>query len=115
MLALRVQITQVPYGERIHDGTTINTLGFLPKSVVLNGGGIIAIEYAMIFKQIGCDVYMLIRGIMGKSLENVGIDRDIATTLVDSLRKAGVIILEETSFVSCDVAESGRRPSGAAS
>merc|ERR1719191_1597418 len=64
----------------------------------------------MIFKQIGCDVYMLIRGIMGKSLENVGIDRDIATTLVDSLRKAGVIILEETSFVSCDVPETRSEP-----
>ncbi|KAH8044568.1 HI0933-like protein [Aureococcus anophagefferens] len=49
-----MRVGGVPFdGRRVFDADSINTLGFLPKSVVIVGSGIIAIEYAMIFRKLG--------------------------------------------------------------
>ena len=43
----------IPFdGSRIFDADSINGLGFLPKSVAVVGSGIIAIEYAKIFRKV---------------------------------------------------------------
>ena len=44
----------IPFdGKRVFDSDSINTLSRLPKSVAITGSGIIAIEFAKIFKNLG--------------------------------------------------------------
>ena len=53
----------IPFDDRqIFDSDSIAKLSFLPKTVVISGAGIIAIEYAKIFRKLGADVTMLVRG-----------------------------------------------------
>ena len=49
------------YPDRIFDSDSINNLGFLPKSVAITGSGIIAIEFAKIFRRLGAEVTLIIR------------------------------------------------------
>jgi NAD(P) transhydrogenase len=95
---------EVPFDDyRIFDSDTINTLSFLPKSVVVMGSGIIAIEYAKIFRKLGVKVYMLVRSQCLSALERIGLDHDIAATLIDCLVKDDVDIYENTTVESWDV------------
>jgi pyruvate/2-oxoglutarate dehydrogenase complex dihydrolipoamide dehydrogenase (E3) component len=77
----------IPFdGKRIFDSDSINTLSKLPKSVVITGSGIIAIEYAKIFKNLGSDVTLIIRdSIPRNALMKIGLDKDIAGMLVADL------------------------------
>lgn len=77
----------IPFdGKRIFDSDTINTLSYLPKSVAITGSGIIAIEFAKIFKNLGSDVTLIIRdSIPRNALMKIGLDKDIAATLVADL------------------------------
>jgi NAD(P) transhydrogenase len=53
----------IPFNSRcILDSDTVNGLSFLPRSVVVAGSGIIAIEMAMIFRRLGSEVTMVVRG-----------------------------------------------------
>ena len=51
---------------------SINGISFLPKSVTIVGSGIIAIEYAKIFRNLGAEVTMLVRGKARTALERIG-------------------------------------------
>eukprot|EP00986_Skeletonema_menzelii_P010392 scaffold5067_cov161-Skeletonema_menzelii.AAC.4 len=52
----------IPFdGKRVFDSDSINTLSYLPKSVAIVGSGIIAVEFAKIFKNLGADVTLIIR------------------------------------------------------
>jgi NAD(P) transhydrogenase len=95
---------EVPFDDyRIFDSDTINTLSFLPKSVVVLGSGIIAIEYAKIFRKLGVKVYMLVRSQCLSALERIGLDHDIAAKLIDVLVQDDVDIFENTTVEAWDV------------
>lgn len=63
-------------------------LGQLPGSMIIIGGGYIAVEFACIFKGLGVDVTMLLRG------EDLlrGFDSDVRVTLAQEMRKRGIRI-----------------------
>eukprot|EP00804_Cyclotella_cryptica_P020692 CCRYP_003487-RC/>CCRYP_003487-RC protein AED:0.32 eAED:0.32 QI:170/1/1/1/1/0.66/3/1208/311 len=77
----------IPFdGKRVFDSDSINTLSYLPKSVAITGSGIIAIEFAKIFKNLGSDVTLIIRDTIPRNaLMKIGLDKDIAATLVADL------------------------------
>mmetsp|Transcript_15175 Transcript_15175/g.17044 ORF Transcript_15175/g.17044 Transcript_15175/m.17044 type:complete len:681 (-) Transcript_15175:105-2147(-) len=93
----------IPFdGVRVFDSDSINGLNFLPKSVVITGSGIVAIEYAKIFSNLGCDdVTLLIRDKSPRNaLMKIGLDKDIAATLVADLIRSGIKIER-----ACEVGE----------
>jgi NAD(P) transhydrogenase len=76
---------------RIFDSDSINTLKFLPKSLVITGSGIIAVEYAKIFRNLGTDVTVVIRDTSPRNaLMKIGLDKDVAATLVADLIRSGI-------------------------
>ena len=89
------QPPNIPFdGVRVFDSDSINGLNFLPKSVVITGSGIVAIEFAKIFSSLGCeDVTLLIRDNSPKNaLMKIGLDKDIAACLVYDLISSGINI-----------------------
>lgn len=88
---------------RVHDSDSIRGLTFLPREVVVVGGGIIAIEFARIFSELGADVTMVIRSPdLPKSLSRVGIDREVGFVLQADLQAAGVRLLFNSEIVGAD-------------
>lgn len=84
---------------RVHDSDSIKQLSFLPRSVVVVGGGIIAVEFARIFAELAADVTMVIRSPdLPKSLQRVGIDREVAYVLQADLIASGVKLLFESEI-----------------
>jgi len=95
---------EIPFDDyRIFDSDTINSLSFLPKTVAVLGSGIIAIEYAKIFRKLGVKVYMLVRSECMSALERIGLDHDIAAKLIEVLHDDDVTIYENTSITNWDV------------
>lgn len=84
----------IPFdGTRIFDSDSINTLSYLPKSIAITGSGIIAIEFAKIFRNLGSEVTLIIRDkIPRNALMKIGLDKDIAATLVADLVRSGIKI-----------------------
>ncbi|KAL7534966.1 hypothetical protein ACHAXR_006176 [Thalassiosira sp. AJA248-18] len=82
----------IPFdGKRVFDSDSINTLSYLPKSVAITGSGIIAIEFAKIFKNLGSDVTLIIRdSVPRNALMKIGLDKDISATLVADLARSGI-------------------------
>ena len=73
----------LPY---VFDSDSVQTLKFLPKKVIVQGGGIIGIEYAQIFAKLGSEVHLVIRGReIAKAL-----DEDMQYLLKTQMRDAGV-------------------------
>ena len=67
------------------------SLGFLPRSVCITGSGIIALEFAKIFRNLGADVTLLVRDrVPMRALRKLGLDKDVAATLMSDLNRAGV-------------------------
>lgn len=85
-------------GLRVFDSDSINGLGFLPRSVTIVGSGIIAIEYAKIFRKYGADVTMLVRGNAKSALQKIGIDETIAERLLGALATDNIKVMEDTSI-----------------
>jgi len=95
---------EIPFDDvRIFDSDSINGLSFLPKSVAVLGSGIIAIEYAKIFRRMGVKVIMLVRSECLSALERIGLDHDIAAKLIEVLHDDEVQIYENTSVVEWNV------------
>jgi len=69
----------------------------LPKSIVIVGGGYIALEFAHIFNGMGSDVTLVYRG--PKILR--GFDEDIRDALQDSMQKKGIRLMLNTTLASC--------------
>jgi len=98
------RVPSVPFDEeRIFDSDTINQLGFLPKNVCISGSGIIAIEYAKIFRNLGAQVTILVRSKVLSALERTGIDGDVSQGLINYLGSDGVTILEGVEADKFDV------------
>jgi len=92
----------VPFDQQqIFDPDSINAgLAFLPESVVIAGSGIIAIEYAQIFRKLGAEVTMVVRSSADSALARIGLDDTLAERLLNGLRQSGVTILEHTEISS---------------
>jgi NAD(P) transhydrogenase len=84
----------IPFdGKRIFDSDSINTLSYLPKSIAITGSGIIAVEFAKIFANLGADVTLIIRDqIPRHALMKIGLDKDVAALLVADLIQSGIKI-----------------------
>ncbi|WP_431854804.1 glutathione-disulfide reductase [Azospirillum sp.] len=67
----------------------------LPHSVLILGGGYIAVEFASIFRGLGAQVTLMIRG---EELLN-GFDDDIRVALAQEMRKRGIEIIARTKPV----------------
>ena len=99
----------IPFdGERIFDSDSINGLSYLPKSIAITGSGIIAIEYAKIFRNLGSEVTLIIRDkIPRKALMKIGLDIDIAATLVADLVRSGIHFERNAQVKHFEVPQSG--------
>jgi glutathione reductase (NADPH) len=75
----------------------------LPHSVLIIGGGYIAVEFASIFRGLGAEVTLMIRG---EELLN-GFDDDIRVALAQELRKRGINILTRAQPVKVEEDPSG--------
>ena len=68
-------------------------MSYLPKSIAITGSGIIAIEFAKIFRNLGADVTLIIRDLIPRNaLMKIGLDKDVAATLVADLVRSGIKI-----------------------
>lgn len=76
-------------GARVMTSDGALEMNILPKSVVLIGGGVIGMEFATLFSDLGCEVTVLemMPGILP------GVDADIVATLTQQLKKRKVRIL----------------------
>ena len=94
---------------RCFESDSIKGLSFLPRSVVIVGGGIIAIEFARIFAELDAKVTMVVRSSdLPTSLARVGIDRDLALALQRELQTSGIRILFDSEVSDHAVATRGR-------
>jgi NAD(P) transhydrogenase len=84
----------IPFdGMRVFDSDSINQISYLPKSIAITGSGIIAIEFAKIFRNLGAEVTLIIRDkIPRNALMKIGLDKDVAATLVADLVRSGIRI-----------------------
>ncbi len=69
----------------------------LPKSIVIAGGGYIALEFAHIFHGLGVDVTVVCR--QPKILR--GFDEDLRDALKESMQKRGIRVIPHTTFKEC--------------
>ncbi|SDE21621.1 FAD-dependent oxidoreductase [Riemerella columbipharyngis] len=76
-------------GSRIYDSTGFLNLDFLPKRIVIVGGGYISLEFATIYNALGSEVIILEAGEVFLARE----DRDIAEEIYKTLTNRGIKIL----------------------
>jgi NAD(P) transhydrogenase len=95
----------IPFdGKRIFDSDSINTLSYLPRSIVITGSGIIAVEFAKIFSNLGAEVTLIIRDLSPRNaLQKIGLDKDVAATLVADIVRSGIKIERGAQVASFDV------------
>jgi glutathione reductase (NADPH) len=86
-----------PGGELCLTSTEVFELKKFPKSIIVAGGGYIAIEFANIFHGMGSEVTLVYRG--PKILR--GFDEDLRDALQASMQKKGIRFLLNTTFSSC--------------
>ena len=75
----------------------------LPKKIIINGGGYIALEFASIFASFGSDVTLIYRG---KNLLR-GFDADISNLIKEECIKNNIKILTETQINSVSKTNNG--------
>jgi glutathione reductase (NADPH) len=93
----------IPGIEHVITSNEALELGALPRHVVIVGGGYIAVEFAGIFRGLGAEVTLVIRG------EELlaGFDDDIRVTLAQELRKRGIEIHTRTQIARIDKRDPG--------
>src|ERR1700689_3884619 len=81
--------TAIPGIEHVISSNEAFHLTELPRRIVIQGGGYIALEFACIFAGLGCDVTVIYRG------DNVlrGFDEDVRSHLRAEMEKQGITIL----------------------
>lgn len=91
------RLPNMPYDDlQVFDSDSIKKLTFLPKSMMIIGSGIIAIEYAKIFSTLETEVTVIIRAeSIADPLARIGIDPDIAHALLSDLTSSGVKVITE--------------------
>ena len=78
-------------------------LAELPKRIAVVGGGYIGVEFASIFRSVGVEVTLILRG------DNIlrGFDLEIRERLAEEMQKQGVRILCDTTVSSIERNENG--------
>jgi pyruvate/2-oxoglutarate dehydrogenase complex dihydrolipoamide dehydrogenase (E3) component len=77
----------------------------LPKSLIVLGGGAVAVEFAQFFRRFGTEVTLIQRG--PHLLRDA--DEDVACELEKALRREGVEIYTDTRLLSAEAADGRRR------
>src|ERR1700688_790788 len=79
----------IPGIEHVISSNEVFHLTELPKRIVIQGGGYIALEFACIFAGFGCDVMLIYRG------DNIlrGFDEDVRAHVRAEMEKEGITIL----------------------
>ncbi|VUD68796.1 Glutathione amide reductase [Thalassocella blandensis] len=95
---------QFPGAEFTFNSDQAFYLDALPKSVVIQGGGYIAVEFASIFNGLGCEVELLYRG--AKFLR--GFDEEVRDFVATQLQNAGIRLTFNTDIEKIEKDESGR-------
>ncbi|MEK9901386.1 MAG: FAD-dependent oxidoreductase, partial [Rhodospirillaceae bacterium] len=92
-------------GEHVITSNEAFYLDEFPQSVVIEGGGYIAVEFAGIFNGLGADVTLVYRGPMFMR----GFDDDIRAHLASEMEKQGINLKFETTFERVEKADEGYR------
>ncbi len=92
----------IPGIEHVISSNEVFHLTALPKRILIQGGGYIALEFACIFAGFGCDVTVVYRG------ENVlrGFDEDVRAHVRSEMEKDGITIL--TGCTVCKIDKHGK-------
>ena len=88
----------IPGIEHVISSNEVFHLKELPKRILIQGGGYIALEFACIFAGFGCDVTVVYRG------ENIlrGFDDDVRTHVRTEMEKEGITILTNCTVNKVD-------------
>lgn len=85
-------------------------IAFLPKSIAITGSGIIAVEFAKIFRNLGAEVTLIIRDqVPRNALMKIGLDKDVAATLVADLMRSGIKVIRGAQAKEFFVPEGNQR------
>ena len=82
----------------VWDSTDALAAAELPKSVIIVGGGVIGMEFATLYHELGVPVTVI------EALPTIlpNLDREVVDVLADKYRKAGITILTSTRVESID-------------
>ncbi len=83
--------------ENIFDSDSILTLAYLPQTMVVLGGGVIACEYASIFAMLGCKVTLVDRYPQPLGF----LDQDLTSCFVTAFERRGGTFLGGVEMVKC--------------
>ena len=88
----------IPGIEHVISSNEVFHLPTLPRRILIQGGGYIALEFACIFAGFGCDVTVVYRG------DNVlrGFDEDVRAHVRSEMEKAGITILTGCTVAKVD-------------
>jgi pyruvate/2-oxoglutarate dehydrogenase complex dihydrolipoamide dehydrogenase (E3) component len=88
----------------LHSDLALDTERF-PRSVIILGGGAIALEFAHLYNALGTDVTILQRS---KQIIKEA-DQDIATALADAFKGRGIKIICGTKLKAAELTQTGKR------
>lgn len=90
---------EIPFdGQRIFDSDSILHMGFIPKTMIVIGGGVIGCEYASVFAALGIQVTLIDRN------ERIlpFVDQEIVTRLTNHLGEMGLRLLVNAPIQQTD-------------
>ncbi len=91
-------VPNIPGKEHVITSNEALDLASLPKSITINGGGYIAVEFAGIFNALGVKVNLVYRG---KQLLR-GFDNEVAAFAQQSFIDAGINVITETEITAVE-------------
>lgn len=94
---------EIPGGELGISSDEALDLPYVPRRALVVGGGYIAVEFAGIWRGVGSEVTLAVRG------DNIlrGFDDDVRESVTESLTKRGICIMRETVVRSIERVEGG--------
>jgi glutathione reductase (NADPH) len=96
-------VPDIPGKEHVITSNEALDLPELPKSITINGGGYIAVEFAGIFNALGVEVNLVYRG--QQILR--GFDQEVAAFAQQSFMEAGINVMTETAITAVEKTNSG--------
>jgi glutathione reductase (NADPH) len=96
-------VPQIPGHEHVITSNEALDLVKLPQSMIINGGGYIAVEFAGIFNALGVDVHLVYRG--DQILR--GFDHEVAQFAQASFKKAGIKVMTQTTIAAIEKHDNG--------
>jgi NAD(P) transhydrogenase len=100
------RLAGLPFDDvHVFDADSIGAVGRKPESLLVHGGGLIGVEYAMIFAKMGVRVGLAVRCSREKMLPKL--DRALADALIEDLERLGIELFFESNIVRAERAEAG--------